>query len=58
MPAARLDSISAQTQVTCPILVAGWLKGRERKWTKSDLVFLRRVFGEVSIDVACICSLT
>ena len=58
MPAAKPASISAQAQVTWPTLVAGWVEGRERKWIKSDLVFLRRVFGVVSIDVTCICSLT
>jgi hypothetical protein len=51
IPAARPASISAQAQVTCPILVAGWVDGRERKWTKSDLDFLRRDLGVESIDL-------
>jgi len=54
MPAAKPASISAQAQVTCPILVAGWVEGRECKWTRSDLDFLRRGFGVESIDFACI----
>jgi hypothetical protein len=54
MPAARPASISAQAQVTCPILVAGWVEGSERKWTRSDLDFLRRGCGVDSIDFACI----
>jgi hypothetical protein len=35
-------------------LVAGWVEGRECKWTRSDLDFLRRGFGVESIDFACI----
>ena len=31
------------------MLVAGWTEGRERKWTRSELVFLRRGGGFESI---------
>jgi hypothetical protein len=60
MPAARLASISAQAQVTCPILVAGWVKGRERKWTRDGQI---RVFCLVrqfanSLLTKCISLLT
>jgi hypothetical protein len=37
-------------RATWPIFVAGWVEGRERKWTKPDLVFLRRAFGIASSD--------
>ncbi len=45
-------------QVTCPILVADRVKGRERKWTKAALVSLRSAFGVLSIDFASNCSFT
>jgi hypothetical protein len=57
MPAAKRASISALAHATWPILVPGWVDGRERKLIKSDLLFLWRAFGVMSIDAACICSL-
>ena len=49
MPLASPLSISSQTAVTIPALVAGRTERRERKWTSSDLAFLRRGGGFESI---------